>query len=315
MGTKLSDLIWYEKYRPTDMDDLILPSNHKKAIKKFTKKLEIPHLLFFGPPGSGKTTIAMILINSVASARLILNASSEDRGIDTIKKRVKQFASSKKGGRLLNVVFFDEADGLTPDAQRALKNLIETYHKNCRFIFTCNEITKITDPILSRCMSFHFNTVSKEVLMSHIENILERENIKYKVRDIKKIINYSYPDIRATINDIELCSIGGKLDIKMLSKIFNIKTLKSFKKCIQKGKLFALRNMWAGTGDFTWLYRYLFNIFLPEVKGDEKKEMAIIIAEYLYRDRTVADKEINMAACCIEIMNLLGTEIDFKKPY
>lgn len=311
---KLSDLIWYEKHRPDDISNLVLPKNYRKAFNKFIKEMEIPHLLFFGPAGSGKTTLGTIIINKIASSKLILNASSEDRGIATVKKKVKQFASSKRRNKkLLNIVFFDEAHGLTLDAQEALKNPMETYHKNCRFIFTCNHIDKMIEPIISRCMCFHFNTISEKKLISHIEDILEKEDIKFKIKNVKNIINRDYPDVRTIINNIQLCSISGKLEPKMINKSFDIKLFTNY---IQDGKLLALRNLWTGSTDFVWIYKYLFNDFIPDKMPSElKQEAAITVAEYLYRDRTVADKEINMAACCIEIMNILDVNIDFDKQF
>jgi len=310
---KISDFIWYEKYRQSEINDLVLPKSYVKAFNNFVKKKEIPHLLFFGPAGSGKTTISMILINKIASSKMILNASSEDRGIDTIKKKVKQFASSKRIDKFLNIIFFDEADGITPDAQKALKNIIETYHRNCRFIFTCNQIDKMIDPIISRCMQFHFNTVSLKVLRLHIETILKKENIEYDKKSIKKIIKLGYPDIRTIINDIELCSISGKLDSRMIHRVIDTKLITHH---LKEGRLFALRNLWGSTSDFVWLYKFLFNEFIPkEVSNNDKKEVAITIAEYLYRDRTVADREINMAACCVDIMNILDVNIDFNEPF
>lgn len=310
----LSELVWYEKHRPSNISDLILPQNYRKAFNKFIKEMEIPHLLFFGPAGSGKTTLGTILINKVASSKLTLNASSEDRGIATVKKKVKQFASSKRRDKKkLNIVFLDEAHGLTLEAQEALKNTIETYHKNCRFIFTCNHIDKMIDPIISRCMCFHFNTISERRLTTHIENILEKENVKFKRKNIKSIVYRDYPDVRTIINNIQLCSMSGRLDPKMMNKSFDIKLFTNY---ILGGNLLALRSLWVGSTDFVWIYKYLFNKFIPnKIPNDSRQEAAITVAEYLYRDRTVADKEINMAACCIEIMNLLDVNIDFDSPF
>lgn len=169
------------------------------------------------------------------------------------------------------------------------------------------------DPIISRCMCFHFNTISKKKLTSHIENILEKEGIKFRAKNVKGIINRDYPDVRTIINNIQLCSISGKLDPKMINKSFDIKLFTNY---IQKGKLLALRSLWVGSTDFVWVYKYLFNEFVPsKIPNSSRQEAAITIAEYLYRDRTVADKEINITACCIELMNLLDIDIDFDKEF
>lgn len=155
----MKNMIWYEKYRPDKLSSLILDKETRQSFKTFIKEKQIPHVLLHGPAGSGKTTLSMILLKEIAAGKLVLNASSDDRGIATIKYKVKQFASAHRGGQgKLNIVLLDEADGTTSDAQLALKNTMETYHKNCRFILTCNQIDRIIDPIVSRCMLFKFDT-------------------------------------------------------------------------------------------------------------------------------------------------------------
>ena len=213
MVNKMKELIWYEKYRATSLDGLILPKNVRKNMKGYIKEKEIPHLLFHGPAGSGKTTLALILIKACASAKLILNGSSEDRGIGTIKKKVKQFASSKRISKgKLNIVFIDEADGLTPEAQDALKNIIETYQSNCRFIFTANEIDQITDPIYSRCTMFAFESMPNDYFLNFLYDILDDEKIGYKKNDIEILVNTSicsYPcsTIPVDSHDLHSCDI------------------------------------------------------------------------------------------------------------
>jgi len=312
----MKDLIWYEKHRPNNLSQLAIPKNYRVAFKRYIKKKEIPHLLFYGPAGSGKTTIASILIRSVASGKLILNASSEDRGIATIKGKVKQFASSKRRDKgKLNIVFFDESHGLTLDAQEALKNPIEAYHTNCRFIFACNQIDKMIEPIISRCILYKFDSMPKKKLLSYLEKILIAEEIKYKEKDVMKIVDTFYPDVRTIINNLQSCAstINNSLDIKKVIDSFNTELIKVY---LKEGAIFALRGTWIGASDFVWLYRYIFNKFIPEeMDKDIRADAAIIVAEYLYRDRTVADKEINMAALCLELMNLMEVKIDFELPF
>lgn len=306
----MKNLIWYEKYRPQKLSDIVLPQKQMRTLKEYVRKKEIPHILFCGPPGSGKTTVSRILINFVASKKMILNASSNDRGIDTIKGKVKSFAMSQRQDLKLNVVFFDEADGLTPQAQEALKNTIEAYHENCRFIFTCNEIDKIILPIVSRCTVFKFDTVPKDELSLYIQKILRIEKIKYKAKDVNSIVNQFYPDVRSVINNIQSCSI---------QKVFNSKEVlfpfrfEKISQLIQKGKITALRNLWKNFIDFGVLYKWLFDEWIYEVDESARPDLAIIIAEYLYRDKGIANKEINITACFLEIMNILEKEIDFAR--
>jgi len=312
----MKDLIWYEKYRPKKLSQLAIPRNYRTDFKEYIKKKEIPHLLFYGPAGSGKTTIATILIHAIASGKLILNASSEDRGIARIKKEVRQFASARRREEgKLNIVLFDEAHGLTLEAQEALKNTTETYHTNCRFIFTCNQIDKMIKPIISRCMLYKFDSMPKKKLLSYLGKILTAEDVKHKEKDVMKIVDTFYPDVRTIINNLQSCAstINNSLDIKKVIDSFNTESIKIY---LKEGAILALRGTWSGASDFVWLYRYIFNKFIPEeMDKDIQADAAIIVAEYLYRDRTVADKEINMAALCLELMNLMEVKINFEIPF
>lgn len=307
------DSLWYEKYRPKSLKELILPKAHRKLFKKYIRNKEFPHLLLYGPAGSGKTTIARILIDNCASGKLILNASAADRGIGTIKTKVKQFASAKRRDtEKLNVVFFDEANGLTPEAQEALKNPIETYHKNCRFIFTTNEFDKITPPIASRCMLFKFDSYPKKSLLQHLIKIIEKEEVEYKIKDVQKVIERYYPDVRTIMNVLESCSISGTLNIKEVLSVVNFKSMKYY---LDKGKIFALRHMFSGGNDFLFVYRWLFNEYAWQLPEELRSEAALTIAEYLHRDRSITDREINLSACCLELMNLQEIDLDFKEPF
>ena len=316
----MKDLIWYEKYRPTKLSQLALDKNTLELLESYLENGEIPHLMFYGPAGSGKTTISMILISELASARLLLNASSDDRGIATVKTKVKQFAAAKTMQKnKVNIVLFDEADGLTPDSQMALKNTIETFHKNCRFIFTCNFIDKVIEPIKSRCVVIHFETPPESAIIKHCRKILKQEKIKSKRKDIKTVVQRYYPDVRSIINNLQSCSVSGKLSPDNYLDRFDVSLFPSY---VKNGLLFALRSNWSDVQDFTRLYKALANI----IGGDEecgfglsdnaRPEALLVIAEYLYKDRTIADRELNFTACVIEIMNLLEVKkIDFKTPF
>lgn len=304
--------IWYEKYRPKSLTELILKKRYKKLFRQWIKDKEIPHVIFHGPPGSGKTTIAKILIQYCAGRSLILSASAEDRGVETIKKRVQQFASAAKIKGRLNVCFFDEAEGITKDAQEALKTPIEKYQGNCRFIFTTNAIDRLDSAIVSRCQLFEFDSYPVENLTEKIFNILKEERIKYKEKEIKQVIKTYYPDVRTVMNTIQSCSIGGKFKLEGLTTT-DTKMIDTY---IKKGKLFAIRNLFNGRNDFVWLYRHLFNNFIPQhVPKKEAADAAITVAEYMYRNSSVVDKEINVSACIVELMGHFNVEIDFTEPF
>lgn len=311
--SNLNDLIWYEKYRPTKLKELILQEKYYKVFSSFLKKKEIPHLLFHGPAGSGKTTLARILINKCAGRSLILNSSSSDRGIDTVKSRVQQFAKATKTSKKLNIIFMDEADGMTPPAQEALKNTIEAFHKNCRFIFTANKIEQITDPIISRCQIYHFNTVPLKTLNKQLYKILDSEEVKYKRIVVKEISKLLYPDVRAIMNSLQACSIGGKLNKNVIMQNIDFK---HFSHLLKTGKIFAIRNMLNNSTSYLPIYKYLFNKWIIKHIPDEQiSEALITTAEYLYRDNKAIDKEINLTACLLELMVMMEAEISYDEPF
>lgn len=304
-----NEMIWYERWRQTSLDDLVLPRYHRESLESYIEKGSVPHLLFLGPPGSGKTTIAMILIKHCSSASLILNASSGDRGIATIKTTVKNFAGSlRKKGAKMNIVFFDEADGLTSDAQFALKNTIERYHRNCRFIFTANHPERVIPEIQSRCLNYSFEQVSSKKLVSYLSTILDGEEVEYQTKDLKKLIKHFSYDVRSIVNNLQAASITGTFKPENIISIFPID--KIFK-LIKKGNVGSIRTITKEHTAFLWLYRQLFDKFVPKMPEDVRAEAAIAVAEYLYRDKGIADKEINLIACLLDLMNLLETEITF----
>lgn len=308
----IKNLIWYEKYRQTELKNLILRKESKKQFKKFIKDEEIPHLLFHGPPGSGKTTLANILLNKCSSRKLILNGSSDDRGIATIKGKVKIFAKLERTTDKKNIIFFDEADGMTIDSQDALKSTMEKYQSNCRFIFTCNNINKISDAILSRCRVYYFTSIPKDELLLFLNYILDQENVQYKEKDVKQIMNQFYPDVRTVINNLQDCCFKGKLKVYDDSH-FSKNSLKELQSFLLHGKLTKARTLWKESTDFVWLYKWLFDVFIFEIPEKIRADISIIIAEYLYKNTSVTDKEINASACILEIMAMMEVTIDFRK--
>lgn len=305
--------IWYERYRPTEMDQMVLPKKwYSEKFEEYIEEQEIPHLLFFGPNGSGKTTMANILMNKIKCQSLVLNASGEDRGIDTIKGKVKQFAASQPLTKdTLKIIFLDEADYLTTEAQRALRNTMETYSKTCRFILTGNYIDKIKREIKSRCTCFEFSQYSKKRLLKTIFTILEYEKVKAKEEDIINLINAFYPDIRSIYNNLQLCSANGKFNPEFITSTsidFN-----SLTTCLLHGKVRSLRKLLIGMNEYLPIYKYLFDDFIYKVDKTMKSEVSEIVAEYLFRDASIADREINITMACMMIMKTLCIKIKFEE--
>lgn len=307
---KIKNVIWYEKYRQKDISNFSINKQTKRKIKEFLKSKEIPHLLFTGPPGSGKTTLSKILINRCASSSLELNGSSNDRGVSVVKTKVKEFAASlRRNKRKKNIVLFDEADGLTRDSQKALKNTIEQYQNNCRFIFTANQLELIDNAIYSRCVHFKFDSIPVEEVIKYCSFILKEENIKYKEKDLNKIVKLFYPDIRSVLNNLQICSSKNKLTIEQIIIDTPIK-IKQLEKLLFNGEIGKIRDIWKNTTDFSWLWKVLIDKVIPKIKDSKKvAESAVSVAEYMYRETTVVDKEINATACLIDICLILDNNI------
>lgn len=304
----IEGFIWYEKYRPHSIDEMTLPPQYRRNFSEYIKSGEVPHLLLFGPPGSGKTTMGFIFMDSIPCVRLVLNASSTDRGIDTMKGKVRQFASSQAMDGKLKIVFLDESDRLTKEAQDALRNTIETYSKTCRFILTCNEIGLITPALQSRCTPYEFSAFPIPQVIQMAGNILKSENIEFEEADVVKIVNHHYPDIRSIINVIQMCGMGGKLDPNAVSR--SSVDPNDVIDMIMSGEVGTLRVALTGEASFVSLYRFLFDTFLgsEEITQEEKVSIVGILSEHLYRDSTVANREINFVACCISLMGELKVD-------
>ncbi len=312
--TKLGSYIWFEKYRPQSLKDVSLNKDHRTAFKGFVADGQIPHLLFEGPAGSGKTTISHILTREVPSTVLTLNASGkEDRSIETMQTKVKQFAASAAKRDKIKIVFMDEADGMLKPAQESLKNLMETYNKNCRFILTCNAVDKIIDPIQSRCIRYTFDRFPKRKLISVCETILDAEGIEDTSREeVTELVDRFYPDMRSIVNNLQAACVSGIFNPKAIGSL-NADP-KAIANAITKGHLLTIRQLLAGTTDFMFVYKYLFNEFIPEMKSEEEKaEASLAVAESCRYDQVVPDREIEFTACCLGIMDALNVKPNFNK--
>jgi len=287
---------------------MTLPAQYRLNFTQYVKSGEIPHLLLYGPQGSGKTTLAFILMDSIPCVRLVLNASGEDRSIATMRGKVKQFASSSTMDDRLKIVFMDEFDGVLKEAQDSLRNTIEAYSKTCRFIFTCNEIDKIIGPIQSRCQKFEFSAFPVEMVFKQMEAILAKEGVRYNPEDVNKIVTQHYPDIRTIVNNLQLCSISGVLDPEQVSRTSIDPAL--LLDAIVDGQVAQIRSMLVGISSFVYLYRYLFDTLMAveDLAPKEKTSIAHILAEGIYRDAIVANREITFTDCCINIMVTLGIQ-------
>lgn len=304
LENNMKNFIWFEKHRPTSLGEMILPLKYHKKFESYIKKKEIPHLLLIGKPGSGKTTVAQILIRAIKCQALELNASSKDRGVETIKTKVSDFASSQAVNKgEIKIVFLDEADGLTRDAQLAMKNTMEKYSSLTRFILTANNPDSIQEAIQSRCTPYTFTQFSKDDTLEYLVDILDEEEIEFDEDDIEKVIDRFYPDIRSLVNQIQFASADGEFNLEdILSTMIDVKEVGGF---LNKGKIKKIRETVSSVQNFTFLYQYLFNEWAQTQFLDEERfDASIIIADYLHKDSTIADKEINFTACCMDLILL-----------
>jgi DNA polymerase III delta prime subunit len=301
-----SHTIWNEKYRPQTLDTYVGNDTVKATFQQYIDTSDVPHLLLYGDAGSGKTTLAKIVANTIAKDNYIYINASDENSVDTVRDKIKQFASSIGFGGL-KIIILDECDYMTPNAQAALRNVIETFSKTTRFILTCNYVDKIIDPIQSRCQIFNIVPPSKKEVASHLVKILEGESVKYEKENLVTIINQSYPDIRRVINTTQRCVIGGVLKLdettlvehNYLSSIVDV--LKSNKN--KKEKFDGIRQLLADNHvrDFNQMFRYLYDNVDTYANGFVST-IILIIAEAQYKDSFVVDHEINAMAMFIQII-------------
>ena len=302
-----SNTLWVEKYRPYSLDTYIGNEHLKSKVTIYLQNNDLPHLLLYGKAGTGKTTLAKILVKNIECDYLYINASDEN-SVDTVRNKVRQFASTV-GFKDLKIIILDECDYITPNAQAALRNLMETFSKHCRFILTCNYVERIIDPIQSRCQSFQVIPPSKSEVAKHLHNILINENVTDTMEDIKVLVDSGYPDIRRVINSAQRNVVNGKLKLDTSSIIQNdykLKLLKIIETQDKKTAFKDIRQLVADSQitDFADLFRLLYD----EVDGYGKGHVAeciLIIAKYELSDSRVVDKEINAMAMIIELLGVI----------
>ena len=299
--------LWVEKYRPNTLDTYIGNEQLKDKVKHYLDSGDLPHLLLFGKAGTGKTTLAKLLVNNIDCDYLYINASDENN-VETVRSKVKNFASTM-GFKDYKVIILDECDYITPNAQAALRNLMETFSKHCRFILTCNFVERIIDPIQSRCQSFQVIPPNKNDVAKHLHNVLVKEGVEYNIEDLKMLVNSGYPDIRRVINGAQRQSIGGKLSIDKQSIVENdykMKLLEILKTQDKKNAFKNIRQLMADSKvtDFADLFRLLYDE-VDSYGSGKVADCILIIAKYELSDAQVVDKEINAMAMLIEILSTI----------
>ena len=308
----MSDFLWVEKYRPKKIRDCILPEDTKKTFSEFLKQKEIPNLLLSGTAGTGKTTVARALCEELGVDYIIINGSDEGRQIDTLRNKIKNFAStvSLTESSAHKVVIVDEADYMNADSvQPALRNFIETFHSNCRFIFTCNYKSKILPALHSRCTVIDFaikngqKVKTAQALLKRLGKILDGEEVKYDNKVLAELIQKHYPDFRRTINELQRYSVRGEIDSGILYSLSEANTKELVK--ILKEKRFNDMRKWVINNldkEPSSLFSTIYNLLYTNLEGNSVPQAVLIIAGYQYKSAFVADQEINMVACLTEIM-------------
>ena len=300
----MSHSLWVEKYRPTDLSTYVGNEHLKEKVKVYLESEDVPHLLLFGKAGTGKTTLAKIVVNNIDCDYMYINASDENK-VDDVRNKIKTFASSV-GFKSLKVIILDECDYLTPNAQAALRNLMETFSKHCRFILTCNYVERIIDPIQSRCQSYKVVPPSKKEVAQQLVDILDKEGNMYKLDDVALIVNAGYPDIRRVINSAQRQIVDGKLKIDTSSVIQNNYKLQLLEMLSNGSKLNDIRQLIADNSisDYSELYRLLYDE-VDNYGNGKQAECIMNIAEAQYQDVHVVDKEINFMSLIIRLTRIL----------
>jgi DNA polymerase III delta prime subunit len=301
------EFLWIEKYRPQKIDDCILPQQQLETFKEYLNKGEIQNLLLCGGAGMGKTTVARALCEELGTDYIMINGS-EESGIDVLRTKIKQFASTVSLTGKVKVVILDEADYLqATSTQPALRSFMEEFSQNCRFILTCNFKNRLIPPLHSRCTVIEFKITKEDrpkiasKFMKRIKFILEQENIPFDEKVVASLLMKFFPDYRRILNELQKYSVSGRIDEGILSSVEDANTKELIK--YLKEKEWGKMRQWVVSNidnDPATLYRKLYDDLLDKV--NEVPQLVLILADYGYKSSFCADQEINLVACLTEIM-------------
>lgn len=304
-----NEFLWVEKYRPNKISQCILPKDLKETFESLLENRELPNMMLTGTAGTGKTTVAKALCDQLGVDYILINGS-EESGIDTLRNKIKHFASTVSLTGSVKAVILDEADYLNPQStQPALRGFIEEFSSNCRFILTCNFKNRIIEPLHSRCTVIEFKTPTNQKsdiaaqMLERLEVILDYEQIKYEKPVLAELIIKHFPDFRRTINEVQRYSASGKIDTGILVQISDlaIEDLIRF----LKEKDFRSMRKWVSNNmdsDPSTIFRKLYDSMTDKVQDKSVPQMVLILADYQYKNAFVADHELNLVACFTEIM-------------
>ena len=304
----LEEFVWTERYRPRTIDDVILPDDVKERFKAFLADGNVPALLISGSAGTGKTTVCRALLEQLSCDYIIINGS-KDNGIDMLRGTVESFARTVSMLGTRKYIIIDEADGLTPNAQNALRNSIELYSKNCGFILTCNFPSKISEPIRSRFAQIEFKipkTIAQKMQTAFFKRccqILAAENVEFDKAVVAELIKKYYPDWRRVLNELQNYSASGRIDSGILSSL-NETTMQDLMGFLKERKFTEIRK-WAATnmdGDANYIFRNLYDNASTYITKDTVPMLVLILGKYQFQDGQVADRELNLVACLTEVM-------------
>ena len=303
------EFLFVEKYRPHKIADCILPDRLKNIFQEYVNQKIVPNLMLSGSAGVGKTTVARALCDEIGLNHLFINGS-EERGIDMLRTKIKNYASSLSLTGGSKVIILDEADNLTPDAQLALRATIEQFSSNCTFIFTCNFKARIIDAIHSRCALIDFKLEANEKpkmavqMLKRVEEILKLENVQYDKAVIAKIVEKYFPDYRKTLGELQKFSILGNIDAGVVDQLSDIRKMSELVNALKNKDFTAMRKWVANNSDVdsNRIFRSIYDSAAEFMKPNTIPIAVVTIAKYQYQAAFVADQEVNLVACLTEIM-------------